>query len=356
MPSLRRQDLFGFATQTQVLDAEEEFAFTPADAILDDEEDYGGDDLSDVSLFAGADDDADAALDALDKEMGQDEDFGGRFGEIGREIGNDPSLSPIGGGQYNQELATVLLDGFQDGLESDSRIVQMLQRAGRSMSDIVAPGDLAEIASAMLADPAFGAWNSLTEEQQIGLVESSVSYAAIPGLEMSWDDAFRAAWQEGGISTMPSDVYTLFKVLFTQDGPKFVWSVLNEVPLVGAMLQKAGFTVENSDQMINMYGMSLYMIGLFKPEIYQAAARAITERGQHIIQSAQAGLMQAGGRGGMMNQGGLVIEEEALVSSIQLPEPAQTLPDQGIGMPEPPQILATGYGVAIAGALLGFFR
>lgn len=342
MSTLRRSDLFGYASQ-------EQFAFTPSDRILADEEGYGGeDDLADVPLFGA--DDPDAQLDALEREMDAEQ-----YGVIGRESGTDPSLTPIGSaGQFAPELGKILLDGFQEGLSSDSRMVQMAQRAGRSLADLVQTGDWAEMASAMLADPAFGAWNSLSEEEQVGLVKSAVAYTAIPGLEMSWDDAFAEAWHQGGIATLPSDVYTMLKVLFTQDGPKFVWSCLNEVPVLGAMLSGAGFTVENFDQQVNLSAMGLYLVGLYKPEVYRVAAGEVTERAQHIIAASQEGLMQAGGRGGL--QGGMVIQEEALVSSIQLPEPAQTLPDQGIGLPDPPQILATGYGVAIAGALLGIFR
>lgn len=361
---MRRSDLFGYVGTTPTLEAEMDYGFTPGGSVLDAEEDFGAgtpdddileseesyvDDIDefgadeddeddfDLDMFGGDDNDPDAQLDALDAALD------------GEAFGESPLSVAPGLEQYRAPLAGILFDGVKEGLVGadgiDRKIFDLASSAGYQLDKVFTPGDMEEIAQALLADPGFGQWNGLSDEERAAMVNRAVAYAAVPGLELGWNDAFAEAWNQGQLpASFPKTVFAAFKTYFTQDIPKVMYAALAEIPAIGATMQAMGWDPANADQLFNARAVLLYALSFVK-SVDASLANAITARAQNII-SAVGATSQAGG--------GTV--EEALVEQISLPEPAQQVPDSGTWLPEPPQILAIGYAVGIGGAVLGFFR
>lgn len=377
--ALRRSDLFGFVPGGPVLDAEEEYGeYDPQNwhqrrggPVVAAEEAYGGKfslsdedddvafagDLEDVDLFTDSfgkegGDEVDNQLDQILSEMDK-EDFGAYSGEDALAIA--PGLEA-----YRNGLADIIREGVRSAFIGEAEGVQsMFQRGADWVSNkfeqLVAPGDMEEIAQALMSgagegprsegvDLAFCHWNELSDSARESLVHNAIWYAMWPGVEVSVDDKLWEAWQSG-IGSLPSSAFEIAKAAVTADLPKIAYAAFAEHPMLGNMMQAAGWDPQNADQMKNERAMLLWLLGKFGFPVDAYVAKAITDQGQDVISACQAAT--SGGSS-------ISAEAEGLAEELVAP-PVQELPDSGWQMPSPEQILAAGYGLSIIGSLAGIF-
>lgn len=209
------------------------------------------------------------------------------------------------------------------------------------------PGDAAEIATYLMNQPGFANWNSLNEAQQAQLVKQAVIASAIPGLEQNWDEPFRRAFSSNPsilgsawatLTSGPSAIWGLI----TSDYPNTMFAVLQEIPGVGAALQALSQSVgvQRPDQLFNGLAIRYYMLGLMYPAIYNWIAQSVTKQGQAAIAAVSAVSRP--------------VQDVAPLPPMMAPP--QTMPAPSTGLPSPPVILAVGFGLSAAGAVLGFFK
>lgn len=364
--TLRRSDLFGFVPGGPVLDAEMSYgdydpqhwhgrrggpvvaaeeSYGDAFSLHDEDDDvmFSGD-LDDVPLFSDAfgDDDGgdevDQQLDQILSEMDQDDRFGA----------DSLAVSPALEG-YSEALSDVIRQGIRDAFFGEEDGVRSMFRQGadwvsNKFEQLTAPGDMEEIAQHLLADGAFCHWNDLSDADRQALVHNAIWNSAWPGVEVSVDDELWDAWQKG-IGSLPTSAFEIAKAALTSDLPKVVHAAIAENPVLGNMMQAAGFDPTNADQFVNERAMTLWLLGKFGLNVDAYVAKAITDRGQDIISACQAA---ASGAPTSPEAEGLA---EELVA-----QPVQELAETGWRMPSPEQILALGYGFSILGSLAGVFR
>lgn len=373
---LRRQDLFGFVPGGHVLDTEMAYGgYDPQDwhqrrggPVVAAEESYGdeddhfslhgedddvefGGDLEDVPLFGGeekgdkVDDQLDSILEDMDKE-----DFG--------EYGADPMAVAPGAEGVREDLADVIRDGIRNSFVGESTAspdswTALFRRNADWVSDkfeqFSNPGDIEEIAQALLADPGFGQWYQLSEDDHKAMVSAAINYAAIPGIEHQLDDAVLAAWNEGWANFSASDAAQILWSLF-RDSKKTVYAAFAELIVFGNLMQMIGVDPENADQMFNSRAVFLAVCLKAGFPVDAYIAEAITKQGQAIV--ATVGAANYAQSADLSSR--TAPEAEALAEQLVAP-PVQSLPDSGYRMPPPEQILAFGYGVTILGSLAGIF-
>lgn len=316
-----------------VLDAEEKFSLS------DEDEDFGDDDGDDDfgdDAFGG--DDVDSQLDQILSQMDHEEGFGA-----------DPLSIPPSLEGHRDELANIIRDGVRNAFFGESEGVQSMFRSGaewvsNKFEQMAMPGDVEEIAQALMADGSLCNWNELSDSDRQAAVHAAIWYSMWPGVELSADDEFWKAWSTGSLSSIPTDAFNIAKAALTGDLPKMVYASLAENPVIGNVMQSAGWDPKNADQMKNERAMTLWVLGKFGFPVDAYIARAITDQGQGVIaacQQASAGPTAVGPA------------EEAMVEELVVP--TQELADTGFGLPTPEQILAGGYGFAILGSLAGIF-
>ncbi len=376
--TLHRSDLFGFVPGGHVLDTEMAYGgYDPQDwhgrrggPVVAEEEEYGDDDhfslhdedddvafggdLEDVPLFGGEGkdaDDVDNALDEILHDMDKD------------SFGADPmAVSPEVEAQRDA-LTGLIRDGIRNAFWGESKAAsdswgKMFRKGADYVSDQFEksmPGDLEEIAQALMAQGIFSHWNDLSEDDRNLAVANAIRYAAVPGIEHATDDAAVAAWKNGTFFTASNAKSLIWTAL--SDANKTFYSALAENPLFGNLMQATGMDPSNADQMVNMRAMFLVLCMSVGLRVDSYIAHAISQDQGVVAAIASAEQAQSGANYPQGPQGPQVsIEAEAVVEELNIMPPVQELPDSGYSMPPPEQILAFGYGLSILGSLMGIFR
>lgn len=366
---LRRSDLFGFVPGGpvleaeeaygedwdprrggRVLDAEEEYSFSLSG---DDDEDFGADSgMSDIPLFSDSfgGDETDDQLDQILSDLESDE-----FGADPMQI--SPSLEP-----YVDQLDDLIAKGAQDAImarQDDlpslfNASMGMLRKAAQKFSNFFTPGDLKEIAHALMADPAFCEWPSLSQEQQSGTVHQAIYASMWPGVESKSDDmashAMDQAWDQlssADVASLSSNLFEVFLTATTEDLPKAFYAGLAENPVLGNAMQMMGWDPANDDQALNVQAAALWLFGKIGFDIDGAIAAQISDNGEQIVQACRGAVEQSGPVE--------VVSVEVEQISDLLPAPVQEMSDSGYFAWDPTQILAAGYGMSILGSLTKIF-
>jgi len=404
MAMLSRTDMFGYAgashePQGRVLTAEEEYgahgfgALDSASLFAEEEygaltspslfaeEEYGDDDFDDDDDDFGADydddDDDDDDFGALDSESlfaeeaygDEDDDFDDEFGsDVSEDLDAlDQELdSEIFGSWYGDAGGTLAapagaehaVASLADAVNVGAILPGFAQSSGaepgwiewgmEGLQNFLETDDSEELAAYLMQQPGFANWNSLNQSQQAQLVKQAVISAAIPGLEQNWDEPFRqafasnpsilgAAWSS--LASTPSAIWGLI----TTDYPNAMFAVIQEIPGVGAAAQglakAAG--VQRPDQLINALAIRYYIMGLVYPSIYTWIAESVTRQGQAAVAAVAAASQP-------------VAQDVAPLPPMMPPPQAVAQPTTGL--PSPPTILALGFGLSAAGAVLGIFK
>lgn len=324
------------------------------------EEEYGDDDDDDDDYGYASDDEYGAdslegELDALDAEL-DSEIFGAWYGVAGGVLAAPEGVSNAAVGALAKALDVgAFLPSFLQNTGVDPGYIES---GIESLRQLFEPGDTREIATYLMTQhqEAFANWNSLSEGQQAQLIKEAVTASAIPGVEMSWDEPFRrqfaanpgimgAAWSS--LAASPSAVWNL---LFT-DLPNAMLYAATEVPVLGAAIEagQRAAGAATADEFFNMTAIRYYFLGLVYPKIYTWLAQSVTKQGQAAIQ-AVANVTQPEGPPPRM----------AIIQDVSpLPEmlpPPQTLSQPTTGLPSSETILAVGFGLTAAGAVLGVFK
>ncbi len=301
----------------------------------EDEEDFGLDEFgAEVS----------DELDALDAELDQ-EIFGAWYGAAGGTL-----AAPSGAEQAVGALADAVNIGafLPSFAQSSGAEPGWIEWGVEKLQNFVETDDSEELATYLMQQPGFANWNSLSEAQQAQLVKQAVTAAAIPGLELNWDEPFRQAFSQNpgilglgwaDLAIAPSAIWGLI----TSDYPNSMFAVLQEIPGVGAALQGLAKTVgvQRPDQLFNALAIRYYILGLVYPDIYSWIAQSVTRQGQSAVAAIDA------------------VNRPAVQDVAPLPPmmpPPQTMAEPTTGLPSPPVILAVGFGLSAAGAVLGIFK
>lgn len=311
----------------------------------DEDEDDAGDDFGD-DVFGDEGDEIDEDLDELDAEL-DSELYGSWYGATEGAL-----AAPAGAeGQVNS-LAMALnvgafLPAFLINAGAEPGYFEYFMEKAASA---VGPNDAREIAVKLMNQRGFESWNQLSKGQQAQLVRNAVVEAAIPGLQTTWDDPFRKAFQANpgimgaswaSLKALPFSIWNLI----AEDGPNGILAVLQELPGLGPAATQAlsVLGVQAPDQVINGLAIRYYFAGLVYPSIYTWLADSVTNQGQAGIQAVAESTRPPVQAPRYEDVGPLP----------RLENRPEVIPSSGSGFPEPQNILAVGYGLVVLGGLTG---
>jgi hypothetical protein len=356
------------------------------------EEEYGAHDFDDFGEDDEDDEDPelDADLDAALAELRSEPELMGYYGygyaggapvagAVALEAGFD-QLREVGGPSKGQmkELAralnmgVVLPKALQGGY---------IESAFESMQRLGAGDDDFELAHYIILQPDLDKWDA----RGPGIVRNAVIEAMIPGREFQVDDEILNGWKQiandlrfkEGLKNKIQTAFMSWKDMGKKalkgagvDLSGIFWDAVEAVKGLHPGNRFVGWLADytpSADEPLNQLAISYYMMSLAQDvmpptltggpgAIWQWLAESVEAHAADVIDAAIAARQAA--------DAAVVTEEEVIFEAPRVaprPEPPvvvepTTITEPTYGLPAPPTILAVGYSVMCAGALLGVFK